>query len=125
MKEPRRAPCGHVAAQDGRCEWGPGCSHPSNYMCCACGTTDPNRHRKGCQVVEVGPLPQAPEYKGTHCPTCGSDHIEGEGVVVGHEDHGERFGGKHYDATQCIKCLDCDATWTDFYALMGYADLME
>lgn len=38
------------------------------------------------------------------CPTCGSENIEGDGVVI---------DGAHVN--QDVECLDCGACWTDWY----------
>ena len=43
---------------------------------------------------------------GVHCPVCGSEEIEGEFVTTG--------GG---EASQEMRCLTCDARWTDIYTL--------
>ena len=47
--------------------------------------------------------------KGTHCPYCNSENIEGQHVEI--TDSG---------AEQEICCLDCDKEWFDFYKLAGY-----
>ena len=43
---------------------------------------------------------------GMHCPACGSEGIEGDFVTTG--------GG---EASQGMRCLKCDARWTDIYTL--------
>jgi hypothetical protein len=45
----------------------------------------------------------------TACPVCKNGYLEGSDVGV---DFGE--------ATQDIWCVDCGATWTDVYQLVGY-----
>ena len=48
-----------------------------------------------------------------HCPVCTVAAIEGrEGVRI--EDN---------LALQDVRCLNCDATWTDVYRLVGYGNL--
>ncbi len=44
--------------------------------------------------------------RGTHCPFCGSEQIEGSHVEVD--------GGR---AVQPIGCLICDKEWSDIYTL--------
>lgn len=46
---------------------------------------------------------------GTQCPSCGSDDMDGGEVNI---DAGY--------ASQEIRCLTCDAEWTDTYRLTGY-----
>ena len=43
---------------------------------------------------------------GVHCPACGSEGIEGTFVTTG--------GG---EASQEMRCLACEARWTDIYTL--------
>lgn len=47
--------------------------------------------------------------KGVRCPFCGSCGIEGDSFD---------FDGA--EASQKIRCLDCDNTWTDVYKLVGF-----
>lgn len=52
--------------------------------------------------------------QGQTCPKCGSEAISGEEIMI---DTGH--------AVQEMGCGDCDATWTDVYALIGFAGLRE
>ncbi|QIB67138.1 hypothetical protein [Kineobactrum salinum] len=54
------------------------------------------------------------EKEGEHCPTCGSNDLQGGSVDV---------DSPH--ASQPMSCGDCRATWTDQYQLTGFADLKE
>ena len=49
------------------------------------------------------------QKKGTHCPYCNSENIQGQHVEI-------------TDAfpEQEIICLDCDKEWVDFHKLAGY-----
>jgi len=54
---------------------------------------------------------QKAEYiknKGTKCPFCGSEDIEGDSFDVNE--------GK---ASQEMSCLDCEESWYDIYTLTG------
>ena len=44
-----------------------------------------------------------------HCPFCGSEDIEGDGVDVDGDG-----------ATQEVSCSSCEASWYDTYQLTGY-----
>lgn len=46
------------------------------------------------------------------CPACGSNQIEGDSTEI-----------DGASATQEVSCLDCSASWKDFYKLAGYLDL--
>lgn len=46
------------------------------------------------------------------CPVCKSTQIEGGSIQV--DGPG---------AWQGVRCLECEATWNDLYALKGYAEL--
>lgn len=52
------------------------------------------------------------EQQGQKCPRCGSEEIEGDEVTI---DSGH--------AVQDMSCGACDSTWTDVYALLGFAGL--
>lgn len=52
------------------------------------------------------------DVKGTVCPVCGSDDLDGGSVDI---DAGT--------ATQEVVCLECLSSWTDVYTLTGYADV--
>lgn len=47
-----------------------------------------------------------------HCPNCQSQNIEGGSVEI---DEGT--------ATQDIRCLDCDSSWTDHYTISHISNL--
>jgi predicted Zn-ribbon and HTH transcriptional regulator len=49
------------------------------------------------------------ESKGTRCPKCRSDQIEGDSLEV-----------DGTDCTQDILCRSCGFGWTDVYTLVGY-----
>lgn len=53
--------------------------------------------------------PEYVEIKGSRCPFCGSEDIEGAHMEV-------EEGG----ATQEVSCLKCHMAWLDCYALTGY-----
>lgn len=50
--------------------------------------------------------------RGTRCPVCRSENIEGGSVEV---DAGA--------ATQEVYCVDCGSEWEDVYSLIGYQNL--
>lgn len=56
-------------------------------------------------------LPSNREYaaRGSHCPVCGSDEIEGDSVDISGRQAGQ----------EC-RCLVCEAEWEDLYELYGY-----
>lgn len=53
---------------------------------------------------------------GMKCPVCESENVEGVG------------GGFDVDGTEAsnnIACLDCNASWSDIYKLIGYTNLQK
>ena len=54
------------------------------------------------------------KYRGSVCPNCTSRTIESKGSLQWDSDR----------VWQEIRCLSCNATWTDTYILTGY-DLFE
>ena len=52
------------------------------------------------------------DREGNQCPACGSEQVRGGFVEVD--------GGW---AHQRVDCLDCECSWLDDYALVGYWDL--
>jgi len=50
--------------------------------------------------------------QGQKCPKCGSEAISGDEITI---DTGH--------AIQEMGCGDCDATWNDVYALIGFTGL--
>lgn len=45
--------------------------------------------------------------RGSKCPYCGSDQIEGESVDI-----------SSGSASQLVNCLECNSNWVDIYKLV-------
>lgn len=56
-------------------------------------------------------------YDGKHCPNCGSEDIEGAFIEIVEGAPGVQQAEQH------VECLECDATWYDYYLLAGYDQL--